>query len=131
MPTPARAANAYAALAQLRGQTAGLSREATALLKKADKEGTVSSSGDAVRELESRLLVYAASVHTERGFHVKQMQSWRTWAESAHLGDVDLSPAEGKAQLEKVVARLNKQFSASGTLPWQKRRPRRDAATHR
>jgi hypothetical protein len=30
-----------------------------------------------------------------------------------------LTPDEAKTQLESVVARLNKQFGAKGTLPWR------------
>jgi hypothetical protein len=100
-------------------QTRGLSKDAARLLGQADKENHLLSSGDAVRELEARLLVHARSVHTERGFHRKQVQTWKGWAESVRLDAVTLTPAEGKAQLEAVVARLNTQFGAQGTLPWQ------------
>jgi hypothetical protein len=100
-------------------QMHGLSRDASALLRRADKESKLMSSGDAVRELEAQLLVHAQSVHTERGFHKKQVQAWNSWADSVQLGPVALTPAEGKAQLESVVARLNKQFGARATLPWQ------------
>jgi len=89
-----------------------LSKEARALLKQVDKEATVQSSGDKVRELEARLLVHSESVHTERGFHMKNLRRWQS---------SDLKPAEARAQLEAVVARLNKQFNARGTLPWQKK----------
>ncbi|MGA2212617.1 MAG: hypothetical protein ABSH31_05020 [Bryobacteraceae bacterium] len=99
-------------------QMRGLSREASALLRKSDREASVMASGDAVRELEARLLVHAVSVHTERGFHRKEVRSWRTWADSAQLGPVSLTAVEGKTQLESVLARLNKQFGARGTLPW-------------
>ena len=100
----------------------GLSKEAKALLKKTDSQGKVESSGDAVRELEARLLVHAVSIHTERGFHMKEVQSWAAWARSAKLGKVKLTPADAKAQLESVVARLDQQFGARGTLPWQTKR---------
>jgi hypothetical protein len=103
-------------------QMRGLSKDAATLLRRSDDEGKLMSSGDAVRELESRMLVHAESVHTERGFHRKQVQSWAAWAESAQLGEVTLPPAESKAQLESVVARLNAQFGARGTLPWQAKR---------
>src|SRR6202035_3575301 len=63
-------------------QLEGLSKEAKALLKKSDSQGKVESSGDAVRELETRLLVRATSVHTQRGFHMKEVQSWEAWAPS-------------------------------------------------
>ena len=100
-------------------QTRGLSKEAAALLRKSDKESKLMASGDAVRELEARLLVHAQSVHTERGFHRKEVRSWKAWADSVQLGPVALTPEEGKAQLESVVALLNAQFGARGTLPWQ------------
>lgn len=102
-------------------QMEGLSKEAKALLKKTDSAGKVESSGDAVRELETRLLAHATSVHTERGFHMKEVQNWAAWARSAKLGKVKLKPAEAKAQLESVVARLNQQSGAKGTLPWRAR----------
>jgi hypothetical protein len=100
-------------------QMRGLSKEAAALLRKSDKEASLMSSGDAVRELEARILVHAQSMHTERGFHRKELRSWKSWADSVRLGPMALTAAEGKAQLESVVARLNKQFGANGTLPWQ------------
>jgi hypothetical protein len=99
-------------------QTRGLSKDGARLLRQVDQENNLLSSGDAVRELEARLLVHARSVHTERGFHRKRVQTWKAWAESVQLGAVTLSPSEGKAQLDAVVSRLNAQFEAQGTLPW-------------
>jgi hypothetical protein len=100
-------------------QMDGLSKEAKALLKKADGGGKIESSGDPVRELENRLLAHAVSVHTEHGHHMKEVQSWAAWAKSVKLGKVKLTPDEARAQIESVVVRLNKQFGARGTLPWQ------------
>jgi hypothetical protein len=100
-------------------QMRGLSKDGVALLRQVDRDGKLLSSGDVVRELEARLLVHAQSVHTERGFHRKHVQTWKSWADSVQLGAVALAPAEGKVQVEAAVARLNRQFSARGTLPWQ------------
>ncbi|HEY6390155.1 MAG TPA: hypothetical protein VIX89_02685 [Bryobacteraceae bacterium] len=106
-------------------QLEGLSKDAKALLKEVDKETRLSSSGDPVRELETRLLVYSESVHTERGFHTKELQTWKSWAKRANFSGTELSPSAAKAQLEAVVAHLNRQFNAAGKLPWnKKRRPR-------
>lgn len=93
-------------------------------MKKTDSNRKVESSGDPVRELEDRLLAYATGFHTESGFHTKQVQSWTTWAKSVRLGKVKLKPADAKAQIESVVARLNQQSGAKGTLPWQTKRRR-------
>jgi hypothetical protein len=103
-------------------QMRDLSKEALALLKKVDKAGTLASSGDTIRELEGRLLVYAESVHTEHGFHNKQVRSWEVWAKAVKLSKVKSTPGEAKDQLEGVVARINKQFGAKGTLPWWSKR---------
>jgi len=97
-----------------------LSKEAKALLKKVDKETRFDATGDAVRELEKHLLVQAESYHTESGSHAKAIQTWQSWAASVRLKKSKLTPAEAKAQLEKVVDRLNNQFNARGTLPWRK-----------
>jgi len=97
-----------------------LSKDAQALLKKVDKETQLSSSGDPVRELEARLLVYSESVHTERGFHTKELQTWKSWAQRVKLGRVQLTSSAAKAQLEAVAAHLNKQFNAAGKLPWHR-----------
>ncbi len=99
-------------------QTRALSPSAKALLKKVGKESKTGASGDAVRELESKLLVVSESVHTDKGHHAKQIQTWESWARAAKLDRVKLSADEAKTQLEQVVARLNKQFHANGKLPW-------------
>ena len=99
-------------------QLEGLSKEAKALLKKVDKETDVSSSGDPVRELEKKLLVYSESMHAEGGFHTKQLQTWASWAKRVHLGKMKLTPSEAKAQLAAAVTRINKQFHAAGRLPF-------------
>jgi hypothetical protein len=105
-------------------QMQALSREAKALLKQVEKEIRVNASGDPVRELEAKLLVYSESVHTDRGFHTKQVQTWESWADAAKLGGVDVTPEEAKSRIEHVVPRLNQQFHANGTLPWAKRESR-------
>ena len=73
-----------------------------------------------VRELESRLLVHSASVHSERGKHVKQLQSWRSWMQrEAWTGppagwNVAVHAFEEAArQLESGAARAQVRF------PWQ------------
>jgi len=97
-----------------------LSREAKALLQKADRAGELESSGDPTRELEKYMLVHSRSVHTERGTHVKHVMTWQAWAKSVGLCKVKIKPAEAKGQLESVIARLNTQSGAAATLPWKK-----------
>ena len=100
-------------------QIQGLPAKARALLTKLYGAGKIAATGDAVRELEARLLAHAENVHTESGSHAKHVESWMAWRESRGLAEVKLTAAEAKAQLESIVARLNKQFGAKATLPWQ------------
>ena len=109
-------------------QTEGLSQAARALLRKMDREGSLQATGDPVGELEARLLACCESVHTEKGSHAKQLQSWPVWAASAGLDETRLSPPEAKAQVEKSLDRLNQQFHGKGTLPWKSRLRTRSSA---
>ncbi len=86
-----------------------------------DKEIRTYASGDPVRDLEAKLLVHSESVHTDHGFHAKHVQTWESWADQVKLGASKPTPAEARSQIEQVVARLNKQFGANGTLPWTRR----------
>ena len=106
-------------MAREQWQTEGLSGAARKLLQKVDREGSLSATGDPVRELEARLLARCESVHTEQGAHAKQVRSWPAWASSVGLDGPKLSPAEAKARLESILNRLNQQFQAKGTLPWK------------
>jgi len=77
------------------------------------------SPGDAARELEARLLVYSAQVHTEKGSHAKQLETWEHWAESKRFKSPLLAPAHAQTVLEQALQRLNRRFAAHGKLPWQ------------
>lgn len=102
-------------------QMSALTKEARTLLTKVGEEKRLRTFGDAVRALEVKLLVHSESVHTERGSHAKEVETWESWAKRVKLGKVTLTPEEAKAQIEQVVSRLNRQFRANGTLPWSRR----------
>ena len=99
-------------------QLQGLSKPAKQLLHRLENEPSIRATGEPVRELEDRLLARCESVHTEKGSHAKQLQSWTAWAKTVGLDGPVLSPVEGKAQIENTVRRLNRQFQAKGKLPW-------------
>lgn len=61
-------------------QMKGLSSAARRLLERVDEEGEVQAHGPAVKELESRLLVHTAQVHTKTGAHALVLTSWTIWA---------------------------------------------------
>ena len=76
--------------------------------------------GADARLLESRLLVFGDNVHTDSGAHVKRITTWQRWARDAVIDTTAVpSASEGRRQLEQIVATLNTQFNADGTLPWQ------------
>lgn len=70
-------------------------------------------------DLERRLLVVGAQIHTESGRHAKTLESWSHWANRLGLRS-HVSVTEAKAELGRRVERLNAEFDAKGRLPWQR-----------
>ena len=112
-------------------QLSGLSPAARELLASVDKTGRIRTDRilmkrslkkktvvDAVRELETRLLVHSKEIHTERGAHAKFLQTWKVWIGETGLVGKKMLPEDAKRKLEKVLADLNSQFDAEGSLPW-------------
>ena len=62
-------------------QMKGLSPAARRLLARVDEKGEVEAHGPVVKELESRLLVHAAQLHTKSGAHTILLTSWPLWTE--------------------------------------------------
>jgi hypothetical protein len=112
-------------------QLDGLPSGALALLKRVTAEGALrtddvpwtggrrkDSPGELARELERRLLVHSEEVHTERGAHAKQLETWRPWARRASLGGPKMLPVAARAAFEEIVRALNAEWHATGRLPW-------------
>jgi hypothetical protein len=110
---------------------AGLSRTARELLDLVDKAGKVRTNrihidrnlkvkaiGGAARELEVNLLVHSQEIHTETGAHAKCLETWKFWSKEVVFAEKKIPPEDAKKRLEKVLADLNRQFDASGSLPW-------------
>lgn len=83
-------------------RTRGLSPGARALLRRVRRAGALEASGDAVRELERRLLVRSAEVHTARGSHGKIVEDWTRWA--AREG---VAPLADVADARAIIARAS------------------------
>ena len=117
--------------AQENWQVDGLSASAKSMLNKAEERGclrmdeikdhrTAKEKGADARALELRLLVFGDDVHTDSGKHVKRIETWEHWAwrtgfKASVLPKID----DAKTEFERIVKRLNHQFSATATLPWQ------------
>ena len=114
-------------------QTNGLSAPAKSLLRmvrskgflRTDKinlrsttGGTKLKAGDLARELERRLLVHAAQVHTDTGAHAKFLEIWEHWASRVGFTATPKPVDEAKAKLEARLAKLNAQFNGAARLPW-------------
>ena len=103
-----------------------LSAKGKLLLEAVESEGTLQTNqlgkafgpkpGDLAKELELRMLVYAAQVHTESGAHAKVLKSWQAWAKDVGIRVRPKSPEEARTFIEKRVAKIS---SANGALPWQ------------
>jgi hypothetical protein len=101
-------------------QRRGLSAAARALLAKVRRSGSVQASGDAVRDIERRLRARVEEVHTERGGHAKQLETWDRWAAREHVTPA-ATVAEAKASIEAAVERWGTGRTSRG-LPWFARR---------
>lgn len=116
--------------ARQRWQVEGLTSEARTVLNLVSRKGeltadqefcrahNIQSVGNAVRELEKRLLVYAEEIHTSSGAHAKRLETWVRWADRSGFASERVTPAQAKRKLEDVVASLNGVFNANGRVPW-------------
>jgi hypothetical protein len=73
---------------------------------------------EAARTLETRLLVYSESIHTESGAHARRLETWDHWARRTGFGGKGMAAEKAKDQLEHALAEINARFGAEGRLPW-------------
>jgi hypothetical protein len=97
-------------------QTAGLSRQARTLLSRVRRDHVASASGSAARELQERLLVHAAEVHTETGAHRMALEEWDAWAKQVKTRSI-ADPGKGKEFLEEAARNLE---ISPASLPWHR-----------
>jgi len=118
-----------------RWQTEPLSVSARALLEMVEVKGFLRSDmvifpgskkspmkakpGNAARELEQKLLIHAAQFHTDSGAHAKILETWEHWIGRTGFTAASISVDEAKKKIEARLVKLNKQFKATGRLPWQ------------
>ena len=105
-----------------------LSANGKALLKALDQTGRTQTNklgkefgpkpGDTARELEVRLLIHAAQIHTESGKHAKVIETWEAWAESVGFRARAKDPVAARRFLEQRLASINKRHNGLGKLPW-------------
>lgn len=111
-------------------QTAGLARDARALLERVRSGGATRTDreppipratkkiGALAVELEKRLLVVSREEHTEHGAHAKVLEMWPAWARRERVRAAASAPC-ARAELEARVARWGAE--PSGLLPWAPR----------
>jgi hypothetical protein len=97
-------------------QTAGLSPAARKLLRRVRRDHIASASGSAARELQERLLVHAAEVHTESGTHAMALEGWDAWAKQVKTRSV-FEAQQGRRLLEEAAGKLGVR---PATLPWHR-----------
>jgi hypothetical protein len=111
-------------------QTRNLSKAAHALLKMVDREGMVRTDqvsfpksiktkpGDAARELERKLLIVASQVHTERGAHAKQLETWQHWRRRTAFKAPKIPVEQAMSEFEERLHKMNEEYDATAALPW-------------
>lgn len=112
-------------------QLENLSNSARWLLQTIDERGSLTTDklplppsdkakvGDAARELEKKLLINGAQIHTASGAHAKVLETWPHWAARVGFKNPHLPAARAKKILEEQMLKLNQEFAASAKLPWQ------------
>ena len=104
-------------------QVRGLSAAARRLLASAgDSERPIVSSGQAVKELEGRLLAHTQQHHTDMGRHEVEICPWAAWARRAKVKPL-ASIAIAKKRIEDAATGIGADLTA---LPW---RSKKHAAT--
>jgi hypothetical protein len=106
---------AFLAIAQSRAswQMNGLSAQASRMLESVKKAG-LRATGPAAKELQERLLVHAEQVHTEKGRHETQLETWSRAQKTRDVVAVtDLAAA--RAAIEAAVLAIGASVSS---LPW-------------
>jgi hypothetical protein len=101
-------------------QLRGLDRAAKALLAEVERVGHLRASGPPAKALARALLVHAAQVHTERGAHATELQTWQSFRKEHRLGRRRPATAARRA-LESAVERALG-AGAVADLPWSPRR---------
>lgn len=107
-----------------------LSPEAKSLLEGLDSAGTLQVSklgkafgpkpAETAKELEQRMLVQAAQVHTESGAHSKILKTWDTWAKDLGFRVRAQSASTAQKFIEKRVEQITRDYGrAKARLPWQ------------
>jgi len=114
-------------------QVRNLSPAAKMLLEQIDHHGSLLTNalewpskfksikpGEAVRDLEKRLLIHSEEFHTGEGAHAKQIETWEHWKRRIGFKGKPVSIESAKRKLEKRIEVLNERFEASGKMPWTK-----------
>ena len=98
-------------------QLRGLDRASQALLAEVDRAGRLRASGAPAKALARALLVHAAQVHTERGAHATELQTWQAFRKKHRLGR-RRPVAVARGALESAVERALG-AGAVADLPWR------------
>jgi len=109
-------------------QTRGLSRQARELYEQVKSAGSARTDrlretgdgmvvGRSVDQLEKRLLVMSAQVHTAAGRHARELSTWQRWQQRSGLAAATLPSGErARATLESQVADFDR--TGAPLMPW-------------
>jgi hypothetical protein len=95
-------------------QFAGLAAGARELYDAVEQQGMLMATGRAAKELERRLLVHGAQVHTDAGHHELRLERWELWADRTGTAGT-LSAHAGQLQIEAAVRAIG---GTAALLPW-------------
>jgi hypothetical protein len=97
-------------------QMSGLSDDAVELLAAVEAGGMRLAKGPAVRELQERLIVATAEVHTQAGRHEMELKTWTSWEEGRGTSK-RIDPASARTMLETALIGIG---GTAAMLPWNR-----------
>jgi len=95
-------------------QFAGIEAGARDLYDAVEQQGMLLAAGRAAKDLERRLLVHGAQVHTDAGHHEMRLERWELWADRVGASGA-LTVQAGRLQIEAAVLAIG---GTAALLPW-------------
>ncbi len=95
-------------------QFARLAAGARELYDAVEQQGMLMAAGRDAKELERRLLVHGAQVHTNAGHHELRLERWELWADRVGAAGA-LTAHAGRLEIEAAVLAIG---GTAALLPW-------------
>jgi hypothetical protein len=74
--------------------------------------------GNTARELERKLLIRSAQIHTDSGAHAKILETWNHWCQAINFAPSAIDPDEARRTMDQRLRKMNEKYGGQGFFPW-------------